>query len=118
MMVNVTLQNPPIDPKVAAVFDSYPPKIKTKLMALRRLIFETAASLESVGEIQETLKWGEPSYLTPQTKSGSTIRIAWKKAQKAQYSSYFNCTTNLVPAIKEKYPIRSNMAKREALIFT
>lgn len=96
--------NIPIIPEVAAVFDSYPQKIRTKLMVLRKLILETAASIEGVGEIEEALKWGEPSYLTPQTKSGSTIRIAWKKSQREQYSISFKCTANSVPAFKEKYP--------------
>lgn len=72
-------------------------------MFLRQLIYDTAASLEEVGELEETLKWGEPSYLTPTTKSGSTIRIAWKKTQEEQYSIYFKCTANLVPAFKERY---------------
>ena len=96
--------NIPINPEVAAVFDSYPQRIRTKLMFLRHLIFDTAASMEGVGEIEETLKWGEPSYLTSKSKSGSTIRIAWKKSQEEQYSIYFKCTANLVPAFKEKYP--------------
>jgi hypothetical protein len=73
-------------------------------MFLREMIFETAVSLEGVGEIEETLKWGEPSYLTPETKSGSTIRIAWKEAQGEQYSMFFKCTANLVPAFKERFP--------------
>jgi len=92
-----------INPEVAAVFDSYPREIKGKLMYLRQLIFDTAAEIEGVGEIEETLKWAEPSYLTPQTKSGSTVRIAWKESQKEQYSIFFKCTANLVPAFKEKY---------------
>ena len=71
---------------------------------MRNLILETAAKIESVGEIEETLKWGEPSYLTPKSKSGSTIRIAWKHSQEEQYSMYFKCTANLVPAFKAKYP--------------
>jgi hypothetical protein len=96
--------NIPINPEVAAVFKSYPQEIQSKLIFLRRLIYETAAFLEEVGEIEETLKWGEPSYLTPKSKSGSTIRIAWKKAQKEQYSIFFKCTANLVPAFKEKFP--------------
>ena len=93
---------------VAAVFESYPQTVKSKLLFLRELIFETASSIESVGEIEETLKWGEPSYLTPITKSGSTIRIAWKEAQEDQYSMFFKCTANLVPAFKEKYPKKFN----------
>jgi hypothetical protein len=90
--------------EVASVFDSYPPEIKVRLMHLRQLIFETASIFDTVGEIEETLKWGEPSYLTQKTKSGSTIRIAWKPKQKEQYSIFFKCTANIVPAFKEKYP--------------
>jgi hypothetical protein len=93
-----------INSEVATVFNSYPQKIRSKILFLRQLIFDTAASIEIVGEIEETLKWGEPSYLTPKSKSGSTIRIAWKESQKEQYSMYFKCTANLIPAFKEKFP--------------
>lgn len=95
---------PPIRPEVAAVFNSYPTDVASKLMLLRKLIYDTAASLEGIGELEETLKWGEPSYLTPQSKSGSTIRIAWKESCSEQYSMFFKCTANLVPAFREKYP--------------
>lgn len=80
----------PLNPKVAAVFDSYPKNIKSKLLFLRKLIYDTSASIESIGEIEETLKWGEPSYLTPISKSESTIRIAWKGSKKEQYSMFLN----------------------------
>lgn len=73
-------------------------------MFLRRLIYETAASIDGIGGLEETIKWGEPSYLTPQSKSGSTIRIAWKESRSEQYSIFFKCTAHLVPAFKEKYP--------------
>ena len=76
----------PINPKVSAVFDSYPQNVRTRLFFLRQLIFDEAASIEGIKEIEETLKWGEPSYLTPKSKSGSTIRIAWKESQEEQYS--------------------------------
>ena len=106
-----------INPEVAAVFDSYPQEIKGKLMHLRQLIFDAAATMEGVGEIEETLKWGEPSYLTPQSKSGSTIRIAWKKSQKEQYSMFFKCTANLVPAFKEKYPQKFRFGGNQSIDF-
>lgn len=91
-----------IPPEVKAVFDSYPVKVRERLMVLRQFILECAASMD-VGEIEETLKWGEPSYLTPKTKSGSTIRIDWKKAHPGQYAIYFKCTANLVPIFRDKY---------------
>ncbi len=72
----------------AKVFDSYPTQVRRKLMALRQLIFDTAAKTEGVGTLEETLKWGEPAYLTTQSKSGSTVRIAWKPARRQHYAMY------------------------------
>ena len=91
-------------PALAAVFDAYPRPVKTKLLALRRLIFETAKATKGVGALQETLKWGQPSYLTPETNSGSTIRIDQVKSAPDQYAVYFHCQTNLVATFREMYP--------------
>jgi hypothetical protein len=92
------------NPEVAAVFAAYPEKFRAKLMFLRILIFDTAEKTDGVGELEETLKWGEPSYLTSKTKSGSTIRINWKESLGDNYAIYFKCTTNLVPTFKDLYP--------------
>ncbi|MBW2565203.1 MAG: DUF1801 domain-containing protein [Deltaproteobacteria bacterium] len=105
------------NPEVAAVFKSYPKKIRAKLMFLRQLILEIASVTEGVGELEETLKWGEPSYLTPKTKSGSTIRIDWKKTQEEQYAMYFKCTANLVIAFKERYPTEFKYGGNRSIIF-
>ena len=105
------------NPEVAAVFKSYPQNIRTKLMFLRQIILETAASTEGVGELEETLKWGEPSYLTPITKSGSTIRINWKKSHEEQYAMCFKCTANLVVAFKERYPKKFRFGGNRSIIF-
>jgi hypothetical protein len=105
------------NPEVAEVFKSYPQNIRTKLMFLRQLILETAASTEGVGELEETLKWGEPSYLTPKTKSGSTIRIDWKKSQAEQYAMYFKCTANLVVAFRDRYPKKFRFGGNRCIVF-
>ena len=44
---------------------------KPKLLYLRNLIVETAREMEAIAALEETLKWGEPSFLV---KKGSTIR--------------------------------------------
>jgi hypothetical protein len=94
----------PMSPVVVAAFNGYPKDLRAKLLKLRELIFEVAAETPGVGSIEETLKWGEPAYLTTNTRSGSTIRIAWKKSQPAQYSMYFICTTNLVETFRSLFP--------------
>ncbi|HUG22642.1 DUF1801 domain-containing protein [Piscinibacter sp.] len=102
---------------VAAIFEGYPPGMRRKLLALRKLIFETAASTEGVGELEETLKWGEPAYLTSQTKSGSTLRIGWKKSTPSQYAMYFHCQTNLVETFRTLFPSELKFEGNRAIVF-
>jgi hypothetical protein len=91
------------DPAVDAVFSAYPRPVRTRLLALRRLIFDTAKTAKGVGRLEETLKWGQPSYLTPETGSGSTIRIDRIKSTANQYAVYFHCQTDLVATFRELY---------------
>jgi hypothetical protein len=92
------------DTAVEAVFAAYPGLVKSKLLALRRLIFDTAKTTAEVGALQEALKWGQPSYLTTESRSGSTIRIDQVKAEAGQYAVYFHCQTDLVETFRELYP--------------
>jgi hypothetical protein len=87
-----------------AVFRAYPAPLRKKLAAVRRLILETARKTEGVGAIEETLKWGQPSFLTSQTGSGSTIRIDALKSEPERYALYFHCRTNLVSTFRTIYP--------------
>jgi hypothetical protein len=52
----------------------------------------------------ENLKWGQPSDLTPGTKSGSVIRIDRMKSDANRYAVYFHCQTDLVETFRELYP--------------
>jgi hypothetical protein len=93
-----------IDPAISAVLSGYAKPVKDKLLALRRLIFKTARTTEGVGALEEALKWGQPSYLTSESKSGSTIRIDGVRSVPNQYAVYFHCQTNLVETFRELYP--------------
>lgn len=104
------------DPAVEAVFETYPKPVKAKLLALRRLIFDTAKATKGVGALEETLKWGQPSYLTPETRSGSTIRIDQVKPDTGQVAVYFHCQTNLVETFRELYPELSFAGNRSILL--
>lgn len=106
------------NPEVAAVFRTYPEVIRERLMFLRHLILETAAATEGVGELEETLKWGEPSYLTAKTKSGNTVRIDCKSIEEEEYAIYFTCTTNLVETFREKYPTEFEFEGNRSIIFS
>jgi hypothetical protein len=104
------------DPAVDAVFKSYPTPIKTKLLALRRLILETARTTEGVGTLQEALKWGQPSYLTTETKSGSTVRIDRVKSAPDCYAVYFHCQTDLVETFRELYPTQFSYGGNRSIL--
>ena len=109
--------NPPVDPAVAKVIASYPPPIRAKVKALRTLILETAAATDGVGPLTETLKWGEPAYLTSASKSGSTIRIGWKKSAPKRYGIYFNCQTGLVETFRAQFPDAFSFEGNRAILF-
>ena len=105
------------NPKVKEVFSEFPPGIRKKLMELRQLIFEVASETQGVGELEETLKWGQPSYVTRETKSGSTIRIGREKHTDGDCGIYFHCQTTLVDTFKEIYGDTFKYEKNRAIIF-
>ena len=102
------------NPEVEEVFKSYPDNIRTKMLFLRQLVLEAAKELDSVKIVEETIKWGEPSYLT---KSGSTIRMDWKKSKPGKYLMYFHCKTKLVDTFKELYKDKFEFDGNRAIIF-
>jgi hypothetical protein len=89
---------------VATAFSAMPRTARRKALALRRLILDTAGRVEDVGELTETLKWGEPAYLTEQSRSGSTIRIGWSAKRPDHVGLYFNCRTTLVDTFRSRFP--------------
>lgn len=90
-------------PEVQARFDGYPAPVRRRMLALRELVLRTAAQTPGVGEIDETLKWGEPAYVTL-NKAGSTVRIDWKAKAPDQVAVYFNCQTDLVGRFRLMFP--------------
>ena len=66
------------------------------------MILETAAERPEVGTLTETLKWGQPAYLTDQTNSGTTIRLGWAE-DGATVSLFVHCQTSLVGAWRQRY---------------
>ncbi|NNF80792.1 MAG: DUF1801 domain-containing protein [Rhizobiales bacterium] len=105
------------DKDVEAVFAGYAPVTRRRLLSLRALIFETAQQTDGVGALEETLKWGQPSYLTAQSKSGSTIRIDRVKTGEGRYAAYFHCQSGLVPLFQEHYGDELSFEGKRAIVF-
>ncbi len=104
------------DLNVAAAYKAFPDEMRSRLLALRQMIFETASGLKEVGPIEETLKWGVPSYLTPISKSGTTIRLAPAKEQNC-YGLYVHCQTRLIEEFKQTHPDSLTYSGTRALLF-
>lgn len=102
------------DSNVEKVFNHYPAHIAPKMMHLRQLILDMGSEIKEVDKVAETLKWGEPSYLT---KHGSTVRIGWKSSQPTQYAIYFHCQTTLVDTFRELYSDQFNFEGNRAILF-
>ena len=85
--------------EIAEKFATYPDDIRARLMSIREMILEIAAE-HNLGAVDESLKWGEPSYTV---KGGSPIRIDWKTKTPDQCGVYFNCSTKLVATFREVY---------------
>lgn len=104
---------------VAELFASYPDAVREALLVLRQLIADTAAEIDGVGTIEETVKWGQPSYVTSETGSGSTIRIAPTGPESVHdYAMYFICRTNLVSTFRTLFGDAFTYEKDRALLFT
>jgi len=104
------------DRNVAKVFDAYPADIRARLVRLRGLIFDTAKDMDIVGPLEETLKWGQPSYLTAESGSGSTIRIGREKTD-GRIAMYFHCQTDLVATFRELYPTQMSYGGNRSILF-
>jgi Domain of unknown function (DU1801) len=102
---------------VVEVFSNYASPQRERLHELRDLIYQVAATTHGVGAIDEALRWQQPSYLTPETGSGSTIRIDAIKSQANKYAMYFHCQTGLVDHFKQIYPKTFKYEGNRALIF-
>ena len=105
------------DRAVEAAFQAYPEPIKARLMDLRRLILETAAENPDVGELDEALRWGQPSYLTTQSKSGTTLRIDQVKAEQDRYALYFSCKTSLAAMFRDLYSDVLEIGGNRSILF-
>jgi hypothetical protein len=100
---------------VAAAFDAMDDEVRSGLLALRSLIFETADDLPRVGQIEEALRWGQPAYLTSETKSGTTIRLGVPKS--GGFALFVHCQTSLIGDYITMFPGQDHIDGTRAVHF-
>lgn len=108
-------KHPINDPAVEEIFDSYLPAFQKPLLKIRHWVFEVASNSSQIGEITETLKWGQPSYLTTKTKSGTTLRMDWYDDE--HVALFFHCQTTLIESFRSRFGDELLFSKNRAILF-
>ena len=98
---------------VSAVLETCPPDIRRHAIRLRQLVLDTAEALAEIGEVAETLKWGEPSCVK---KNGSTTRLGRKASRPDEDRLSFRCGTTSVGTYKELDPAALTFDGNRAII--
>lgn len=109
---------PPItELDVRLTLDRYTDSVRNKLLTVRHLIYKVASNTLGVGTIEETLKWGQVSYLTHKPKSGTTIRIDQNQDDSEEIAVLVHCQTSLIETISQIYPDTFQYEGTRALVF-
>ncbi len=93
-----------LDRKVRQVFESFDEPVRDRLLQLRGVILDEADRHPEIGELLETLKWGQPSYLPAKPRVGTTIRIARHSRDAGKVGLYFSCNSSLADDYQQLYP--------------
>lgn len=108
--------NPPFaSDAVAQAFADLPDNARSGLLKLRSLIFEQAAADQRVGALAESLRWGQPAYLTSETKSGTTVRLGVPKT--ARFGLFVHCQTSLIRDHQDMFPNADRCEGNRAILF-
>ncbi|AEQ52320.1 hypothetical protein [Pelagibacterium halotolerans] len=107
---------PVVPADVVLALSRHPARVRKQLLDIRLTIFATASATGGVGPLTETLKWGEPAYLTEKTRSGTTIRLGISKLAPDKAAVFFNCRTNLVENFRAHFADTFDFEGNRALI--
>ena len=105
-----------MSPEFETALSIYPAVVRKQLRALHSLVVSTGKQLEGVGAICEELRWGQPSFLTLESGSGSTIRMDGRRNDPTLVALYFHCQSGLVPQFRELYGDKLTFEKDRAIL--
>ena len=89
---------------IEAVFEAYPQPVKSRLLALRRLIFDTAKTTKASARWRKPSNGGSRAISRPRARAAAPSGSTSVKAEAGGYAVYFHCQTDLVETFRERYP--------------
>ncbi|MEM1037860.1 MAG: hypothetical protein AAGI12_00145 [Pseudomonadota bacterium] len=92
----------PMDAAVQKAFAALPPSASKILLQVRERILAQSTANATIGPVTETLKWGQPSYLTEKTQAGSTLRLSTTKEDQKP-AIFVHCQSGLADEIRDLY---------------
>ena len=96
--------------QVAEKFATFPDDVRDALMEMRRLIFDVAADDPRIGDLEESLKWGQPAYRPKRPRVGTTLRM--DATGDDGYTIYYHCQSKLGEQYDALYGDRLTMDHR------
>jgi len=85
--------SPEMTQELRDAFQSFDANTRGPLEVARKIILETASELDQIDQMDESLKWGQPSY-APTPKTGTPIRLGVTKS--GEPTLFVHCQTTLV----------------------
>lgn len=79
------------------------------------MVFDTATDDLRIGPVMEALRWGQPAYLTPVSKSGTILRLGVVKT--GEMALFVHCHTRPIPDCKAAFPGRDRIEGTRAVLF-
>lgn len=101
---------------VAAAFDAFSPAQRNTLLALRDIILAAAAENPVIGQLEESLKWGEPAYRPIRNRVGTTVRLGVSPKSPSACAIFVNCKTSLLATYRDLYPTSFSFEGERALL--
>lgn len=94
----------------------YPTDVIETLLHLKGIIFEQAGLNKKIGDIEESLKWGQLSYVS-KNRSGTPIRLGIEKKAPNSLGLYVHCSTTVIGDVKHIYGNKFRYDGNRALLF-
>ncbi|KAJ55242.1 hypothetical protein ACMU_15925 [Actibacterium mucosum KCTC 23349] len=82
---------------------------------LRALILSTAAEMPEVGAIEETTKWGQPSFAPTRPRTGTPLRLGQPK--EGGFAIYAHCATSVISDFQALFPDEFRYDGNRAVLF-
>ncbi len=89
------------DPNIEAAFRGFSDELRDDFLSLREMIFDVANETDGIDGLEESLKWGQPSY-RPKARFGTAVRLGIGKTGGPALLTH--CQTRVLHDFRTAFP--------------